>query len=156
MNENELYVVKDYKFDNPLITKIDFIIDGCYRDCHNNFFHIFKYECIYDIKHTNVTINKLFNLTVSDKSMKSYELNKKLKVARHNGFLFNQMHKLTSKFYSHLRYINTSYCLKSQIPMCRRKVFRKTSQSREYIHNFCTDMENPFHSACKKWFNQLN
>ena len=29
MNENELYVVKEYKFDNPLITKIDSIIDNC-------------------------------------------------------------------------------------------------------------------------------
>ena len=35
MNENEIYVVKEYKFDSPLITKIDSIIDGCYRDCHN-------------------------------------------------------------------------------------------------------------------------
>ena len=41
MNENELYVVKEYKFDNPLITKIDSKIDGCYRDCHKKFFHTF-------------------------------------------------------------------------------------------------------------------
>ena len=50
MIENELYVVKEYNFDNPLITKVDSIIDSCYRDCHNKFFHTFKYECIYDIK----------------------------------------------------------------------------------------------------------
>ena len=29
MNENELYVVKEYNFDNPPITKIDSIIDNC-------------------------------------------------------------------------------------------------------------------------------
>ena len=29
MNENELYVVKEYKFDHPLFHKIDSIIDGC-------------------------------------------------------------------------------------------------------------------------------
>ena len=44
MNENEFYNVKEYKFDNPLITKIDSIIESCYRDCHNKYFHIFKYE----------------------------------------------------------------------------------------------------------------
>ena len=33
MNENELYVVEEYKFDNPIITKIDSIIDKCFRDC---------------------------------------------------------------------------------------------------------------------------
>ena len=34
MNENELYVVKEYKFDNPIITEIDSIIGNCFRDCH--------------------------------------------------------------------------------------------------------------------------
>ena len=42
MNGNELYVVKEYIFDNPLITKIDSIQDNCYRDCHNKYFHTFK------------------------------------------------------------------------------------------------------------------
>ena len=42
MNEKEFNVVKEYKFDNPLITKIDSIIDVCYRDCHNKYFHTFK------------------------------------------------------------------------------------------------------------------
>ena len=42
MNENEVYVVKKYKFDYPLITEIDSIIEGCYRDCHKKFFHTFK------------------------------------------------------------------------------------------------------------------
>ena len=44
MNENELYVVKEYKFDNPLITDIDSEIDKCIRDCHKNYFHNFKYK----------------------------------------------------------------------------------------------------------------
>ena len=33
MNENQLTV--EYKFDNPLIQKIDSIIDNGIRDCHN-------------------------------------------------------------------------------------------------------------------------
>ena len=45
MNENGLYIVKEYKFDNPLITKIDSIIVNGYRDCHNNNSHTFEYEC---------------------------------------------------------------------------------------------------------------
>ena len=76
MNENELYVVQDYKFDNRLITEIDFIIDKCYRDCHNKYFHTFKYECIYDINLTNITNNEIINLSTSDKSMGLYELKK--------------------------------------------------------------------------------
>ena len=30
MNENELYDVKECKFNNPLITKIDSVINSCY------------------------------------------------------------------------------------------------------------------------------
>ena len=34
MNENELYVLREYKFDNPLSTDIDSETDKCFRDCH--------------------------------------------------------------------------------------------------------------------------
>ena len=77
MNENELYDVKEYKFDNPPIHKIDSIIDGCYRDCHSKYFHTFKYVCIYDIKLSNITNNEIINLSISDESMNLFELNKK-------------------------------------------------------------------------------
>ena len=46
MIENELYVVKENTFDNPILTETDSIIDKCFRDCHNSYFHNFKYECI--------------------------------------------------------------------------------------------------------------
>ena len=82
MNENEMYVKKEYKFEDPLITKIDFIIDSFYRDCHDRYFHKFKYEFMYDIKLTNITNIEKSNLTISGKSMNLYERNKKLTVAR--------------------------------------------------------------------------
>ena len=103
MNENELYVVKEFKFDNPLFHKIDSIIDGCYRDCHNKYFHTFEYVCIYDIKLTNITKNEIFNIPISDESRNLFELNKKLTLARQRGFRFLQINKLTLKKYSYLR-----------------------------------------------------
>ena len=69
MNESALYVVKEFKFDSPLITDIDSKIDQCFGDCHKNFFHNCKCECIYDIKLKNITINETINLTISDGSM---------------------------------------------------------------------------------------
>ena len=62
MNENELYVVKEYKFDNPFFHKIDCLINGCYKDCHNKHFHTFEYVCIFDIKLTNITNNEIINI----------------------------------------------------------------------------------------------
>ena len=35
MKDNELCVVKDYKFDNPLITDADSIIENCFNDCED-------------------------------------------------------------------------------------------------------------------------
>ena len=42
MNENELYLVKEYKLDNPIINIIDSILDKCFKDCHSNFVRKFK------------------------------------------------------------------------------------------------------------------
>ena len=97
MNENELYVVKEYKFDNSLITDIDFKIDKCFRDCYKNYFHNFKYDCMYGIKLTIITNIETINLIFSDKSMNLYEINKKLTAARQNGFIFNQIKKTNNK-----------------------------------------------------------
>ena len=49
MNENQLTIVKEYEFDNPLIQKIDSIIDNCIRDCHYIYFHTFDHVCEYDL-----------------------------------------------------------------------------------------------------------
>ena len=84
--------------DNPLITKIDSIINSCYRDSHKKYFHKLKTECFYDIEPTNIANNEIFNLTIRGKNMNLHELNEKIKVAKHNGFKFNQVNKLTIKF----------------------------------------------------------
>ena len=82
MNKNQLTIVKEYIFDNPLIHKIDSIIDNCYRDCHKKYFHTFENDCTYDIKLTNTIKNEIINITIADKSMGLYELNRKLTLAR--------------------------------------------------------------------------
>ena len=84
------------------------------------------------------------------------DLNKNLTVVRQNGFVFNQIKKLIVKNCSHQQYINISYYLKFQIPMCHRQFFRVVSQNRKYVEIFCNGMENHFHFACQKWFNQIN
>ena len=119
----------------------------CYRGCRNEYFHNFKYECIYDIKLTNITNNVIVNLTISGRSMNLYDLNEKLTFARHNGLILIQIIKLTLKFSSHLRYRNISYYHIFRRPMCHRQFFRKTSQNQEFLNNFCNDNENPFHFA---------
>ena len=89
-------------------------------------------------------------MTNSSKSMNLCELNEKLTVARPNGLLFHQINNITIKFYSHSRYINISYYLKSQIPMCHRGFFKVISENRKYVDNFCNDRNNPFHFASQK------
>ena len=151
MNENELYVVIEYKFDNPLITNIESIIDNCYRDCHNKYFHTFKYVCTYDIELTNITNNEVINISLSDEILSLYELNTKLTIARQRGFILNQINKLTIKIYSHQRYINISYYLKHRIPIMHRQFLKILSRNCDYVQTHCNDRNNPSHFACQIW-----
>ena len=75
-NENQLAMVKEYDFDESPFHKIDFIIDICFRDCHDKYFHTFENKCVYNIKLTNIGYNDIVNSTNADKSMGLYELKK--------------------------------------------------------------------------------
>ena len=97
MNENQLHLVKEYKFDNPLIQNIDSLIDDSIRDCHNKYFHTFDHICEYNLSFTNITNNEIVNFTISDKGLNLYELNKKLTLARERDYIINQINKLTIK-----------------------------------------------------------
>ena len=85
MNENQLNIVKEYELYKQLIQKIDSIFDNCYRGCHKKYFHTFEYISENDIKLTLITNNEIFIITIPDKSMGLFELNKKLTVARKRG-----------------------------------------------------------------------
>ena len=153
---NENAIVKEYEFDNPLIQKIDSLIDNSIRNCHNKYFHTFDHICEYDIQLTNITNNESVNFTISEKSMGMYELNKKLTIARENGFIFNQINKLTIKIYSNLSNINIHYHLRLGTPPLHRQFFIKISQNRDYIQSFCNDRRNSFHFALRQWFSYNN
>ena len=66
MNKNKLNVVREYKFDKPLITDADSIIENCFNDCRDNFFDEYKYECLF--------------LTIVDRNLDEDGLNKELKL----------------------------------------------------------------------------
>ena len=91
------------------------------------------------------------NITSSDKEISSYGLNKMLKVATENSFVFNQMFNLGINFYSNLSNIGISYFLKLQIPIMYRQFFRLISLNPDYVETFCNDFNKPFHFACQKW-----
>ena len=79
--------------------------------------------------------------------MSSYEIDKFLSVARQNGFITNQIKKLTRKIcsnnfvvicsrkYSH---INKHHYLKLRTPIMHRHFFRKLSQNPDYVKHIVT------------------
>ena len=152
MTENELYLVKEYNFDDPLIKKIDSLIDNSIRDCHNKYFHTFEFKCVYNIKLTIIGNNGTIDLTISDKSMGLFELNKKLTIARERGFIFNHINNFKRKIYSNLSHINIHYHLRLGTPPLYHQFFRSISHNPEYIQTFCNDRTNPFHFACRQWY----
>ena len=79
--ENQLSVVKEYKFDKKDIHEIDYLLDDVIKNCRKNYFLTFEYRLVYDINFTNISNNEEVNLIITHKSkeFKSefYGLNKK-------------------------------------------------------------------------------
>ena len=49
MNENELCLVKQYNFENPLCSEMDSVLHSCFKHRQNTYFHKCKCECIQKI-----------------------------------------------------------------------------------------------------------
>ena len=81
MNENQLTIVNEYEINNPLIQRKDSLFDKPIGDCHNKYFHTFDHICECDLNFTNIGKIQTVNFTISDISMASNELNKKITVA---------------------------------------------------------------------------
>ena len=112
--------------------------------------------CEYDLNFTNITNNEPVNFTISDKSIGLYELNKKLTVARQNGYIFNQINYFKIKIYSNLSHINIRYHVRLGASPLHRQFFMKISKNRDYIQTHCNDRRNPFHFACRQWYSYNN
>ena len=79
MNKNQLIIVKEYAFNNPLLQKVDFLIDNPLRDCHKKYFHTFDHICEYDIQLTNITNIETVHFTISENSYQNKDDNDILK-----------------------------------------------------------------------------
>ena len=160
IDENELTVIKEFEFDKIDINEIDYILDDVIKDCRNKYFHTFKYKLVYDLKFIKISNHEEVNFLITHKSLEFkteiYGLSKKIKNARENGFIFNQINKLTINIYSNLKYINIHHHLKIGAPILHRQFFIKISKNRDYIQTHCNDLNNPFHFACHRWYSYNN
>ena len=156
INENKLFVVKEYKFDKKDIHEIDYLIDDVIKHCRKNYFHTFEYRLVYDINFTNISNNEEVNLIVTHRSMEFktefYGLNKKIKNARRNGFIFNQINNFKIEIYSNLSYINIHYHLRLGASPLHRQFFKILSRNRDYIQTHCNNCRNTFQFACRQWY----
>ena len=156
INENKLFVVKEYEFDKTDIHKIDYILDDVIKDCRKKYFHSFEYRIIYDLCFKNISNNEEVNFAVTHRSMEFktefYGLNKKIKNARENGYIFNQINNFKIKILSNLSHIKIHYHLRLGASPLHRQFFKNLAQNRDYIQTHCNDINNPFHFACRQWF----
>ena len=61
---------------------------------------MFDYLCLCDVSLSNISNIEIIELTISDKSTNLCEINKKLEKHSKNGFVFDEINKLTGKNYS--------------------------------------------------------
>ena len=160
INENKLTVVKEYKFGKKDIHEIDYILDDVIKDCRKNYFHTFEYKLVYDINFTNISNNEEVNLIITHKSMEFkiefYGLNKKIKNARRNGFVFKQINNFKIEIYSNLSGINIHYHLLLGASPLHRHFIKHLLKNRDYIKNHCNDLHNFFNFACFRWYKYNN
>ena len=160
INKNKLFVVKEYEFDKKDIHEIDSLLDDVFKDCRRNYFHTFEYKLVYDINFTNNSNNEEVNLINTHKSMEFrtefYGLNKKLKNARRNNFIFNQINNFKIEIFSNLSYINIHYHLRLGASPLHYRFFIKLLKNRDYIKTHFNDLNNPFHFACQHWYSYNN
>ena len=160
MNENQLTIVKEYEFDKPDIHESDCLLDDYFKDCRNKYFHTFEYRLVYDINFTNISNNEEVNFTITHRAIKVktkfYGLNEKIKKAQKNDIIFYQINNFKIKIYSILSNINIHYYVNLQIPNLHRQFFKKTSQNRDYVEAFCTDLSILFHFTCREWYSRIN
>ena len=161
MNDNQLTVVKEYKFDKKDIHEIDYLLDGVIKHCRKNYFHTFEYKLVYDINFTNISNNEEVNLTITHKSMEFktefYGLNKKIKNARRNGFIFNQINNFKIVIYSNISCMNIDYRFKiTTAPPLLYVFFKHLLKNRDYVINYCNNYRNSFHLACRQWYSYKN
>ena len=159
-NKNKLFVVKEYEFDTGDIHEIDYILDDVIKDCRKKYFHSFEYRIIYNLSFKNISNNEEVNLIVTHRSMEFktefYGLNKKIKNARRNGFIFNQINNFRIEILSNLSNININYHLKLGASPLHRQFFKILSRNRDYIQTYCNNRRNTFHFACRQWFSYNN
>ena len=71
-----------------------------------------------------------------------WSLTKKIKNARENGYIFNQINNFKIKILSNLSHINIHYHLR----------LGASPLHRDYIETHCNDINNPFHFAYRQWY----
>ena len=160
INEKKLFVVKEYEFDKKDIHEIDYLLDDVIKDCRRNYFHTFECKLVYDINFTNISNNEEVNLIVTHRSMEFktefYALNQKIKNARRNGFVFNQINKFKIEIYSNLSNINIHYHLTLGASPLHYRFFINLLKNRDFIQTHCNDKNNPFLFACCQWYSYNN
>ena len=142
------------------IHEIDYLLDDVIKDCRKNYFHTFVYKLVYDINFTNNSNNEEVNLIITHRSMEFktefYGLNKKIKNARRNNFIFNQINNFKIEIYSNLSYINIHYHLRLGASPLHRQFFRKLACNHDYNQTHCSDLNNRLHFACRQWYSYNN
>ena len=160
IDENELTVVKEYKFGEKDNHEIDYLLDDVIKDFRRNYFHTFEYKLVYNINFTNISNNEEVNLIITHKSnefkTEFYALNKKIKNAKRNGFVFNHLNNFKIEIYSNLSYINIHYHLILGASPLHRRFFKNLLNNRIYNKTHCNDLNNPFHFACHRWYSYNN
>ena len=105
------------------------------------YIHAFMHLCLFE-----------YDFYVVEKKRVSDCISVMREVSRQNGFIFNQINKLTLRKYSNLSNINILCYLILRIPIMHRQFFKIVSQNLDYVQTHYNDRNIPVYFACRKWY----
>ena len=58
-------VAQEFKFVNPDIDDVNYILNDAIKDCRKKYFHSLEYRCVYDFKFSNFTNHEEVVLSIT-------------------------------------------------------------------------------------------
>ena len=133
---------REYVIYKPDIkTDEEFIVDKV-TNCENNCFHTFNFEFKCDVKIKDIKNKKIINREIGNDGLRKKRI--EMILAPKKNLRFTEIDKLKIKCWGDLRDNNIRYYMSLKIPFIIRLFFQKIAHNREYVNNYCNNLDNEY------------
>ena len=123
-------------------------------NCKINCFHSFKLDCICDVQFKDIENKKIIDKEIRDDGLIKKRI--EMILAQKKNLKFLEIDKLIIKCWGGFSNNNVKYYMSLKVSFTSRLFFQKMAPNREYIKNYCNDLDNEFNFICCRWYQNKN